>query len=193
MSLKAKLISTISAMCLVIALVSVGVWAASTATINLSGTLTFNATDVYCTVGGTFANMSGSITQPDTLTWDSSSTATTTKPTSGDESTWTSKALTFDDKGTAITLTIVVTNMSAERAINITLAESTAPTGVTTSATYNGSAYSFGSTQKLTKSASSTSLQSATIIITFTLTDTNLDTSVSASWGYALTLANTPA
>ncbi len=192
MSLKAKLISTISAMCLVIALVSVGVWAASTATINLSGTLTFNATDVYCQVEGTFANMSGTITQPDTLTWDSTTTSST-DPKIGDETTWANKALTFDENGTSITLTIVVTNMSTERAINITLAQSTAPTGVTPTATYNGSAYTFGSTQKLTKSASSTSLQKATIIITFALTDTTLDTSVSSSWGYTLSLVNTAA
>ena len=50
MSLRAKLATTIAALCMVICLLTVGVWAAQSATVNLSGKVTFVANDVYATV-----------------------------------------------------------------------------------------------------------------------------------------------
>ncbi len=185
MSLKAKLISTISAMCLVIALVSVGVWAASTATVNLSGTLTFSATDVYCDVSGTFAGMKDTAPSLDTLKWDSKSTAANT-PTSGNVSTWAGNALNFQDDGTAITLTITIKNNSSERAITVSLTDTaTATTGLGKAITYGGSAYTSGASQTIAKSGT------ATFVITFSLSDANLDTTVTnAPYAYTLTLNN---
>ena len=50
MSLKAKLATTIAALCMVICLLTVGVWAAESATVKLSGKVSFVANDVYATV-----------------------------------------------------------------------------------------------------------------------------------------------
>lgn len=55
MSLKAKLISTISAFCLVLALLVVGVFAAQSATIQLGGTVSFTATAVVGDVTITYS------------------------------------------------------------------------------------------------------------------------------------------
>ncbi|MBO5021883.1 MAG: hypothetical protein J6C53_00170 [Clostridia bacterium] len=197
MSLKAKLISTISAMCLVIALVSVGVWAASTATVNLSGTLTFSATDVYCDVSGTFAGMKDTAPSLATLKWDSKSTAANT-PTTGDVSTWAGNALNFKDDGTAITLTITIKNNSTERGIKVKLDDTAATTtGLSRTVKYGATVatatntYTDASAQTLVKSASTSSKSTLVFVITFALTDANLDkTLTNAPYAYTLTLNN---
>ena len=53
MSLKAKLATTIAALCMVICLLTVGVWAANKATVGLKGTVSFVANDVAVTIDGT--------------------------------------------------------------------------------------------------------------------------------------------
>ncbi len=50
MSLKAKLISTISAFVLILTIVIVAVWAATQANVSLGGTINFQATNVYAKV-----------------------------------------------------------------------------------------------------------------------------------------------
>lgn len=62
MNLKAKLISTIAAVCLVICLVSVGIWAAGYASIKIGGSVIFDAEDVSVKVVG---SVSGNNTTKD--------------------------------------------------------------------------------------------------------------------------------
>ena len=50
MSLKAKLVSSVAAFCLVLALLVVGILAVPSATINMGGSISFQATDVNATV-----------------------------------------------------------------------------------------------------------------------------------------------
>ena len=52
MNLKAKLISTIAAVCLVVCLVTVGIWAAGAASIKIGGSVLFEASDVSVTITG---------------------------------------------------------------------------------------------------------------------------------------------
>ena len=52
MSLKMKLVSTVSAFMLVLGLLIMGVFAGPTAKINLGGSISFKATDVYADVFG---------------------------------------------------------------------------------------------------------------------------------------------
>ena len=52
MKIKAKLVSTIAAACLVIALLVTGVWAVSTASVTLGGSISFSATNVHATIEG---------------------------------------------------------------------------------------------------------------------------------------------
>ena len=60
MSLKAKLISTIAAFCLVISLLFVGVFAANNVSIQMGGQVTFTATDVYGDVTITYSGAANS-------------------------------------------------------------------------------------------------------------------------------------
>ena len=52
MSLKTKLVSTISAICMVLALLTVGVWAVSTASVTLGGSVSFTADNIHARVTG---------------------------------------------------------------------------------------------------------------------------------------------
>ena len=80
MSLKAKLISTIAAFCLVISLLFVGVFAANNVSIQMGGQVTFTATDVYGDVTITYSGAANNparlyadfdASTPDgTMTWD---------------------------------------------------------------------------------------------------------------------------
>lgn len=53
MSLKAKLVSTIAAVCMVICLLSVGIWAANRGVVNIGGSVSFDISDVNVRVTGT--------------------------------------------------------------------------------------------------------------------------------------------
>ena len=52
---KVRIFSTIVSLALVLAVMCVGIWAASSVTLSSTGTLTFNPTDVNATVAFTFA------------------------------------------------------------------------------------------------------------------------------------------
>ena len=53
MTLKTKLISSISAFVLILTMLIVGVWAASTANVTLGGTIGFQASNVYAKISAT--------------------------------------------------------------------------------------------------------------------------------------------
>ena len=78
MSLKTRLITTISMFFLVIALLITGVWAASTANVNIGGTISFNATNIYATITG---SITGASTTPtlSPLNYSAKSAPTTTE------------------------------------------------------------------------------------------------------------------
>ncbi len=134
MSTKVRLISAISMFCLVLSLMMVGVWAVQSATVNVGGTVTFNAKDIYATITGT---VTGSEENPTLKTLNYSAKG---EPSDTELASW-SNNLNFTDDG-LITFTINVQNLSGERKLYVIVKDSsTAHSNITkTLKVKNGSA-----------------------------------------------------
>ncbi len=180
MTYKAKLITSICAFFLVLALLAAGVWAAKTVNISIGGTVNFTATSVYCNVDGV---IKGSKEGTQTLTQlhfeaDESESSTLT-------GSWTPN-LNFVDEGDTmgqdITMTITITNL-ATRGLNVTLTNTSSQTpgygdqnveidikyGTTAE---NATTYTSGTTQTITAGTTS-SHTTGVFVITFHLTTKN--------------------
>lgn len=128
MNSKAKLISTIAAICMVLVLLVGGIWAASTATVNVGGSVSFNANDVKVTVTGKVEGAKVN-TWTKEVTWDETNSETTLTAN------WTDLNLEFvkstDGQGALtgelddIVITITITNLDEQRALNVTLKDNT--------------------------------------------------------------------
>ena len=137
MSLKAKLFTTVAALCMVICLLTVGVWAANKATVGLKGTVSFVAKDVAVTIDGTAKgttadakeatqdeNSDDTVRDISTLTQYSvdaldDSEATTVWNGGNEEN---GIDLTFNNKYEVITIVINVKNDNKERPVYYTFA-----------------------------------------------------------------------
>ncbi len=120
MSLKAKLVSTIAAFCMVICLLSVGIWAAQTGTVNVGGSVSFVASDVDVTielVSVTGAGAAGEAYTKTAIEWDATDAGETLTES------WTDMVFAFQKAADGslgdIQITIKVTNNSTERAVNV--------------------------------------------------------------------------
>ncbi len=116
MKLKAKLLSTIAAACMVICLLAVGVWAVSAGTINITGSVSFNTDNVYVSILG---QVEGTATAVDdySATWN-----VETEEADLEDQDWDLSGMVFardGDKLSEITITITVTNL-AERQATVT-------------------------------------------------------------------------
>ncbi len=135
MKLKAKLISTIAAFAMVLCLTIVGVWAAATVTVNVTGTVSYTATDVDATVTGSITGINES-GKEFSKTFNAASTE--------DSGTWDLSGITFV-KNQDVVITLNVKNNSTERALTATIenkggaagTNTTAALGETTTATVN--------------------------------------------------------
>lgn len=135
MKLKAKLISTIAAFAMVLCLTIVGVWAAATVTVSVTGTVSYTATDVDATVTGTITGITES-GKEFSKTFNAASTE--------DSGAWDLSGITFV-KNQNVVITLNVHNNSTERALTATIANNggaagtntTAELGATTTATVN--------------------------------------------------------
>ena len=179
MSLKAKLISTISAFCLVIALLVVGVLAVNPAKVNMGGNITFSATDVMATISANVTGISGSHSF-DNIVFDE-----TTDDGNATNTSWTNLNFTFANKTTDIVLTITITNDSDERDFTVAY---TAPTGINnvdvTSKVTNADEPEDDYSEAITVTKGT----SATIKITFHITDNSK--SAGGAWNVSLDLTN---
>ena len=111
MSLKTKLISSISAFVLVLALLVVGVFALPQANVPLGGTINFQATSVYAEITGTISGQEdGQKTLPK-LEFSNGQTP--------DTSGWAKGALVFDPNASPIQIQIAINvkNLSGERSL----------------------------------------------------------------------------
>ncbi|MBO5022353.1 MAG: hypothetical protein J6C53_02615 [Clostridia bacterium] len=168
MSLKAKLVSTIAAFCMVICLLSVGIWAASTGTVNVGGTVSFTATDVDVTIYGVVGTAAADAEDITTeiVTWDAASTGDTLTED------WTN-ALNFT-KGQDIVISLKVVNNNEERAVTVTLVDDeTAATNYTH-----------------TPSAGSSIAAGQSAVYTITLKVTDWNKKVEGTLSYDLTVTN---
>lgn len=176
MTYKAKLITSICAFFLVLALLAAGVWAAKTVNISIGGTVNFTATSVYCTVTGEVENAKTNPTLPQ-LDFSADTNPTVT---------WSPTDLSFQDEGTNmgqdITMTITITNL-ATRGLNVTLTNTSSQNpgfgdqnvgidikyGTTAE---NATTYTSGTTQTITAGTTS-SHTTGVFVITFHLATKN--------------------
>ena len=186
MSLKAKLVSSVAAFCLVLALLVVGVLAIPTATVNMNGSISFNATDANVTVDGELSNATTShpFTQ---LVYDA---------TRGDAentdalATWTNIVIDFKNEASNnITLKITVTNKDANRPMYAALESSALAAltnetnNVTATVTTEEGAYTWGDSVDMQVG------EDVVFTITFAMEDRNEPVNV-ASWTAQLTVSS---
>lgn len=163
MKLKAKLISTIAAFAMVLCLTIVGVWAAATVSVSVTGTVSYTATDVDATVTGTITGITE--TGKDfSKTFNAGST--------DNSGAWDLSGITFV-KNQDVVITLTVKNNSSERPLEATLANNGEATGTNTTA-------ALGTTTTSTVAAGDT----ASFTFTIKVTDWNK----TASYGINLML-----
>ena len=192
MTTKAKLVSTIAAFCLVLALMVVGVLAASSVTVNLGGSLSFTASDVDATVKVVATGCAEAATVNGTGDY------TKTFNADSEENSWTKDDidLTFSDKDAPIVITITVTNNSDERALKVSftgdaLPNVTASSNVTMAVTYGDNAAASTSATLGTEEIEVGVGEYAEIKLTISIDDANK--TVSSNWDANLTLENVAA
>lgn len=125
MTYKAKLITSICAFFLVLALLAAGVWAAKTVNISIGGTVNFTATSVYCNVDGVIEGSKEGTQNLTQLHFEADESESSTLTGS-----WTPD-LNFVDEGDTmgqdIIMTITITNL-ATRGLNVTLTNTSSQT-----------------------------------------------------------------
>lgn len=167
MKLKAKLISTIAAFAMVLCLTIVGVWAATSVKVNVTGTVTYTAKDVNATVTGaiTGINESG---KAYSKSWNADNNEATA------EDTWDLSDITFV-KNQSVVITLTVKNNDTARSLTATLVNEGAATGTNTTAV-------LGATTTATVAAGESQ------DFTFTISVDNWNLAASYSIDLALTL-----
>lgn len=167
MKLKAKLISTIAAFAMVLCLTIVGVWAAATVTVSVTGTVSYTATDVDATVTGTITGITESGKNFE-KTFNAASTE--------NSGAWDLSGITFV-KNQDVVITLNVKNNSTERQLQATLANNGEATGINTTA-------ALGETTTSTIAATIAAGDNASFTFTIKVTDWNK----AASYGINLML-----
>ena len=177
MSLKAKLVSVISAFVLILTVAIVSVWAVSQANVTMGGTINFQATNVYAKVSATVSGMEKNPSLP-TLTFSEGDDAS---PETDIEQ-WNNLDLVFNTSATPIEISVTVENLSGERALYAKIDDQ------------------IGVVANLTKTVTSSSQDalgryievpiSSSISYTITLSPTNPNKSVNGEYRYLITLVD---
>ena len=177
MSLKAKLVSVISAFVLILTVAIVSVWAVSQANVTMSGTVGFKADNVYAKISAEITGMDPKPTLP-TLIFSEGEDAS--KETEIEK--WNNLNLVFNTAGTPIEIEVTVENLSAERALYAKIDDQ------------------IGVVANLTKTVTSSSQDalgryievpiSSSISYTITLSPTNPNKSVNGEYKYLITLVD---
>ena len=169
MSAKVKLISFISAFVLVLGIMIIGVLSAEQVQVNIGGSVSFNATNVYAKVSG---NISGAETGNKTF----STLTYSASETTGDESDWTNLALEFTETPDPIIITITVENLSEERQLQVSLSQTLAGSGLGMTITQDDNPYTSGAIDILApKPTSGTSITTYKISLTVMEPNENLN------------------
>lgn len=125
MSLKAKLATTLAALCMVICLLTVGVWAAAQINVTVSGSVSFAATDVWAKVSVKSEHAAEDVTEDYVIfNANPSEDEDSKSTTAGTTDKWGSLSLQFDNATKAdIVITIKVENLHEENALKVTVAD----------------------------------------------------------------------
>ena len=171
MSLKAKLVSSVAAFCLVLALLVVGVLAVNQATVQLGGSISFTANDVIATVTVTSTGATTDLNE--TIKFDSTDA-------NDDEGTLTDLGLVFANKTSPIVITVTITNDSEDSMTVTPTAPTVSGSDVTISTQEkNGT----GSVTDITTSAKTVTAGSSIVYtITISMASGAANNDISATW-----------
>ena len=181
MKLKAKLVSTIAAACLVIALLVTGVWAVSTASVTLGGSISFSATNVHAKIEGSITGAAETVSITP-LEYDSETDEADETFVEALESWSNDLTFTTDNK---IQMSITVTNLSTERSLFVKLTDNTDVTNLTDVVLQGESAYTSGTEVEL---VAGTEQSKNSVTFNITLNATSTDESVEGNYAYKVDL-----
>lgn len=142
MKVRSKLISSCIALLLTLGLLVVGVLAATSATVNFNGSVSFVADDVYAKVNG---EISGTLESGDATKLDELYYSAYDYPEEELESWESIKDFTFKDKNSTIKVDIVIENLSTERPLFVKVTGSVGTKdNVTQAVKHNDGGYTVG-------------------------------------------------
>lgn len=157
------------------------------ASLSIGGNITFTAQHIYATISnGTVSGNSSS----DSVTSKMNELNYTAENSSDvDTSSWSGLTLSFDDDASDITITFTITNKSTENKLKITVGDMGGTySNVDKTLKINGSEKTKDNVVTLDKSGSESGT-SATVTITFSITDKNVSARVT-NFSFGLTLTN---
>ncbi len=178
MNLKMKLTASISALILVLGFMLIGIMAVNQATVNMGGSISFTATDVYAHVTGSIAN---DTSNPSNLDVTYSAEETTDDPT-----VWNDLSLAFDSQATPIEVTITVENLSSQNTLRVNLNDTLSSTIGNLEKVVKNDGEAYTNQTDITLQPSGQENDSTTFTITMSIIDKN--TSLTADFDYELNL-----
>ena len=185
MSLKAKLVSVISAFVLILTVAIVSVWAVSQANVTMSGTVGFKADNVYAKISAEITGMDPKPTLP-TLIFSEGKDASE-EP---DIEKWSNLDLLFNSSATPIEISVTVENLSTERWLLVDIIEGLdngKSDNINKEVKKENSDYTLGETHTLVPS---TGDGTSKVEFTITLTVDNSNYSADTIYSYIINLNN---
>ena len=182
MSAKVKLISIISAFILVLGIMIIGVLSAEQVQVNIGGSVSFNATNVYARVTGQVQNAQPNPTLNELLFTANDNSS----PSQTDLATWSNMTINFDEAPTPIVLSITVENLSTQRTLTVNLENTLSASGLNIEITRDSGIYSSGTNFELPVSTGEGS-STTTFTLTLTVANPNQDLT-DVNFGYILNL-----
>ena len=173
-----KLTASISAFVLIIGLMLMGVFAVNQATVNMGGSISFTATDVYAHVTGSIANDTSSPSNLD-VTYSA-------EETTGDPTVWNDLSLAFDSQATPIEVTITVENLSQQNTLRVNLNDTLSSTIGNLEKVVKNDGGDYTNQTDITLQPNGQENDSTTFTITMSVLDKN--TSLTADFDYELNL-----
>ena len=181
MSLKMKLTASISAFFLVVGLMLIGIMAVNQATVNMGGSISFTATDVYARVTGSIENAQGEYADKELPTLEFSAENGTP-----DQSEWSGLNLLFDDDATPIVIKVTVENLSAQNTLRVNLNDTLSSTVENLEKVVKNDGEDYTNQTDITLQPNGQENDSTTFTITMSVIDKN--TSLTADFDYKLNL-----
>ena len=181
MSLKMKLTASISAFFLVVGLMLIGIMAVNQATVNMGGSISFTATDVYARVTGKIENAQGEYANKELPTLEFSAENDTP-----DQSGWSNLNLLFDDDATPIVIKVTVENLSAQNTLRVNLNDTLSSTVENLEKVVKNDGEDYTNQTDITLQPNGQENDSTTFTITMSVTNKN--NSVTADFDYELNL-----
>ena len=178
MNLKMKLTASISALILVLGFMLMGIMAVEQATVNMGGSISFTATDVYARVTGSIENDTSSPSDLD-VTYSADETT-------GDPTVWDNLNLVFDSQATPIEVTITVENLSAQNTLRVNLNDTLSSTIGNLEKVVKNDGEDYTNQTDITLQPNGQENDSTTFTITMLVVDKN--TSLTADFDYELNL-----